>query len=503
MVAFDWQDQLATFGDDSASYLALAHYFAGASGSSIVAEWAPYQAHFPPLFPLLLAWTGAMRDLHIAFALVAVFGAAGVALFYRFAAGELGERAGLAAALLFLLAPTAWISLKGVLSESLSLTLCMASLLVHSRLSARSRPLAWLAFGALLACVALTRAIGIVLVAAYVLWLLRRLVTEKRKPWPGELLAALPVMVLLASWYALRPLPPVDSYRVAASWVVGSWLQNPAGTLLGASRTFLDGWIRSFMADHDVSDAARIVYGALLAVAIAGASWRAWRGRLDAVFLVLYLAVVFAWPFSADTTRRLLYPVIPLAILCIVDLVLGVLDRAAWSGRRRTLAVAAVTALPMALGAPALAMIAQRSLDTRPVIEGCPQTHREIADYFWTVNYEDAEKLAVLEVTVLCGLQSLERVTPAASTIGWTRPEYVALLGRRRAQPYYNRASRAQLEADMARVKADYVIVTQINKTDLEGNAGPAPALESIAGEPVFQLSDGIFALYRWPAAAR
>jgi hypothetical protein len=355
----------------------------------------------------------------------------------------------------------------------------------------------------LLACAALTRAIGIVLFAAYLLWLLRRLMTEKRKPWPRELLPGLAVIVLLASWYALRPHPPVDSYGVAASWVVGSWLQSPADALLRASRTFLDGWIRSFMADHDVSRAARIVYAALLIVAIAGAAWRAWRGRLDAVFAVVYLAVVFAWPFSADTTRRLLYPVIPLAILCIVELVLGMLDGAAWSGRRRALAIAAATALPTALVVPALAMIAQRSLDTRPVIEGCPQRHREIADYFWAVDFEDAEKLAVLEVTVLCGLQSLERVTPPASTISWTRPEYVALLGHRRAQPYFNRASRAQFADHMAEVKADYVIVTQINKTDLQGNAGPAPALESIAAEPVFQLSDGIFALYRWPAATR
>jgi len=198
MVAFNWQDRLATFGDDSASYLALAHYFAGSAGSAVVAEWAPWQAHFPPLFPLLLAWSGALRDLHVAFAIVALCGAAAVVLFQRLAANELGEGAGWAAALLFLLAPTAWISLKGVLSESLFLALCMASLLVHSRLCrARRDALEWLGYGILLACAALTRAIGIVLIASYLLWLLRQLAIEKRRPSPRELLPVVPVIVLL------------------------------------------------------------------------------------------------------------------------------------------------------------------------------------------------------------------------------------------------------------------------------------------------------------------
>lgn len=497
--AFTWQDGLATFGDDSASYLTLAHWLAGSAGSPIVAEWAPYHTNFPPLFPLVLAWSGSLRDLHIAFGLVAVFGAAGTVLFYRFAATQVGERAALASTALFLLAPTAWISLKGVLSESLFLALCMASLLLQAtRLATRrAGSLEWLAFGLLLACAALTRAVGIVLVVAYAAGLLWRLAIEHEKPAARELLPVLPVIVLLGLWYGLRPQPPVDSYRIAASWVIGSWLQSPADTLVGASKVFIDGWIRSFMADHDVPPVTRAVYSVLGVVAIGGALLRARRGHLDGRFAVLYLAVVFAWPFSADTTRRLLYPVIPLAILCIVDVVRTVLDGARWSGRRRALAATATAALPVLLSVPAVAMIVQRSLDTRPVIEGCPQRHRDISDYFGTVSLEEAEKLAVLEVTVLCGLQTLERVTPPASTILWTRPEYVALLGHRRAQAYYKRWSAAELADHLARASVPYVVVTQIDKTDLEGRAGPASALESIETEPVFTLSDGIFALYR------
>ena len=48
---FTWQSELATFGDDSASYLTLAHFFSP-SGSAIVSQWAGYHSNFPPLLPL-------------------------------------------------------------------------------------------------------------------------------------------------------------------------------------------------------------------------------------------------------------------------------------------------------------------------------------------------------------------------------------------------------------------------------------------------------------------
>src|SRR5258705_2239689 len=81
---FTWQSQLATFGDDSASYLTLANYFSP-SGSAIVSQWAGYHSNFPPLFPLLLALTGGAQDLHMAYALVAASAALCTAVFYRYA----------------------------------------------------------------------------------------------------------------------------------------------------------------------------------------------------------------------------------------------------------------------------------------------------------------------------------------------------------------------------------------------------------------------------------
>src|SRR5829696_8739277 len=136
-IAFAWQDELATFADDSASYLTLAHYFAGTN--DFAAEWAGYHSNFPPLFPLVLALSGGVTNLHVAYVGVALCAAGGIALFYRHAAAEMGERGGLVAALLFLCTATAWVSLKGVLSEPLYLLMSMAALRYHdSRIAPHS-----------------------------------------------------------------------------------------------------------------------------------------------------------------------------------------------------------------------------------------------------------------------------------------------------------------------------------------------------------------------------
>jgi hypothetical protein len=496
-VAFAWQGQIASFADDSASYLTLAHYFSP-SGSPIVSEWAGYHSNFPPLLPLLLAFTGGVHNLHIAYALVAMFAAAGAALFYRYAALDLGERGGLLAAVLFLLTTTAWITLKGVLSETLYLFALMASLVYYeTRIRGREpRTYEWFLFGLLLACAALSRAIGILLLAAYVLHLLVRAWKDRRlvaRAW----LPAVVVLVLAGLWYALRPKAPVDMYGMAAQWVAGWWMADPFEMGRGATTLIFSGWIRSFMADHDVTLGAKIVFGAVGLLALAEAIERAWRNRLDGWFVLLTLDVIFVWTFTPETTRRLLYPLVPLMILFAISLVRRLLARSPLHDRRRLLAVSAIVALPVLLVLPALWIMANKSFDHRPVIAGCPQQYREIAPYYSTLNLEEAEKLAVLEVSILCGLQMVDKVTPPNAVLMWSRPEYVTLLGHRRTVPMYYRWTPAEMRAAIARDKVDYVVVTAIFKNDIEGGSARHLAdmkLEEYT-QPAYALSSGIFSL--------
>jgi hypothetical protein len=269
-------------------------------------------------------------------------------------------------------------------------------------------------------------------------------------------------------------------------------MDDPGQAFLRASSFFVDGWTRSFLADSNVSLTSKAVFALVGVLAICGVLMRLRRNRLDAWYLGITLDVVFAWVFSGETTRRLLYPIIPLLILCAAIPVLAMVSRL--GARSRLIALTAVTALPVLLCLPALSMIWERSRDDRAVIAGCPQTYREIGDYYWTRDIEDAQKLAVLEVTMLCGLQSLDKVTPPGSVVMWVRPEYVALLGRRAAAAYYYGWTPDDLAREVRKSNVSYFVTTLLDKTDLAGNVRQPTSANGMAiSDPVFTLSDGIF----------
>ena len=112
-----WQSTLATLSDDSVSYLVIARWFAG-SADAFLAPWLGWHSHFPPFFPAVLAVTGGSEDYLVAHAVVAAFAAASLFLVARYAAIRLeNDWGGFWVAVAFLLLPTAWVSVKGILSE--------------------------------------------------------------------------------------------------------------------------------------------------------------------------------------------------------------------------------------------------------------------------------------------------------------------------------------------------------------------------------------------------
>src|SRR4029077_19291978 len=124
---------------------------------------------FPPLFPLILAVTGAYAHLEAAHAIVAAFAVAALVLFYRYATLRLASvPAALGVAALFVLTPAAWMHIHGILSEPLFLTASLGALLFHERYLV-DKPACdreWLVFGLLVALACLARLVGVALVAA-------------------------------------------------------------------------------------------------------------------------------------------------------------------------------------------------------------------------------------------------------------------------------------------------------------------------------------------------
>lgn len=70
---FVWQPSLASFADDSVSYLVMAQVFSPwQPAAQPVAEAFVREAFYPPLFPMVLALAGAAHDMAFAHAITAL-----------------------------------------------------------------------------------------------------------------------------------------------------------------------------------------------------------------------------------------------------------------------------------------------------------------------------------------------------------------------------------------------------------------------------------------------
>ena len=505
--AFAWQPVLASVGDDSVSYIAMARWLDGSAGP-LLSPWLGWHSHFPPLFPALLALTGGAHDFLVAHLIVAAFAVAALPLVARFAALRLAsDWAGFCLAAAFLALPTAWLSAKGVLSETLYLFVSFAALLAHERWIAPGGATArrYAAFGVLLALAYAARAAGIVLLAAFVVHELLGYARARRMP-RGAWLAIVPTVLLVAAWALLRPGGHMYGETVRA--LAGAWWSDPVSTLRIAGERVAAGWIASFVAEGTVDGGVRAGLYAAGRLSVAGTVRAAMRNRIDGWYGLLMLGVLLAWIFGVENMRRLLYPIVPLALLHAAQAVVALVARTRVAHPRAV--AAGVCAVPIVVCIPALALVAQKAADDTPLVEAGRYRARDISDYYRLISVADARALAAKHANTLAGLEALREVTPAGARILWMRPEYVAVLGQRTGVPSYYAWDAQVLARHVRDDHVDYLVVAGISKSDLAVRAGSAAAVLEQASaytQPVFALANPFtrqdeFVLLRVDAAA-
>ena len=205
------QPTLATFADDSVSYLVMAQVFSPwQAASSPVAAAFSLEAIYPPLFPLLLALAGAAHHVAWAHALTALLVAGWIPLVYALGVRWLEDRrAAAACALCMALLPALWVHARGILSEPLFGLFLLASLYAIDAAEGGRKALGAIAL--LMAAMALTRTAALPLAAAYGLWAL----TRRGQSVADRARAASPAIAAVAAygvWVALRPAATVDGY---------------------------------------------------------------------------------------------------------------------------------------------------------------------------------------------------------------------------------------------------------------------------------------------------
>ena len=417
--AFVRQPGLGTFADDSVSYLVLAQAMSPwQPASQAVAEAVSREAFYPPLYPLLLALSGAAHDIALAHVLAAFLVAACLPLAY--ALGRRWLESGWAAALATLamaLLPALWINARGILSEPLYGLLLLATLLALES----ERRKSWL-LALLMAAMVLTRTAGLVIVAFYAAWALSR----PGRLIPVKLHAAMPALVALlayAAWMLIRPVGAPDDYLrlVAERSQSLAGLDSLAASLMRQANAVAQAWIGSLLLFWVEGRPLRVALaGAAGVLCLAGVILRLRAGKPDGWIMAGYLATFLAWPFY-DQMGRFLFPALPVFIL-YAFYAAGAGLRAL--GRPPMLAHGLLALLIVSVAAPALAFIHQRARAEGRVAQ--------IIDWYRTPDLEAARARAQVQLELFSDMEAIRSLTPAGARIAWVVPSYLALLAERR-----------------------------------------------------------------------
>jgi hypothetical protein len=437
-LAFAWvcanfvlQPGLATFADDSVSYLVMAQVFSPwHAASPAVAEAFVREAFYPPLFPAILAIADASHDIARAHVLTALLLAACLPLTYalgrRWLPGPRGPWSALAAVAVLASLPSLWVHAKGILSEPLfALLMLGACLALETKNEARRR---WILAG-LLAALALTRTVGLLVAVGYALWALACAGPGLRR----RAIAALPAAAAVAAyvlWILVRPKGTSDDYvrivieRADAIVSSGSPLAAFGASLLRQGRSMAEAWAGAFLVYWVRGDPTRLVLAWVIGAFAAGGLVRRFvLCKADAWMAAAYLATFLLWPFF-DQMTRFLFPLLPLLVLYAFWAAGTLAQRLRQPGAA---AHGLVALFALSLTAPALVFLHQRAKIDGPA--------RDIIDWYRVPGLDDARRRAQVQLDLMADMEAIRSITGPQDRVMWVAPSYLALLADRRGVP--------------------------------------------------------------------
>jgi len=314
LFSFTYGDRSVGFTSDDAVYLLLAdRYSPWINPDSPVPAFVSLQSHFPPLYPLALGLLGAgsgnpayAAAINTGFLLLAIIVAG------QWARRETGSDTAFAAMVITLsVLPGTLIFAQELWSEFLFMifTYGVFALAVPARPLRRE----WTAMALLAALAALSRATGIVLIAAVCTALIRH------RPRQAPVYAAVCLLPLLP-WYVSKTFYQENTgYQDIFFTALNNLpLIDPVDFLAGKIRVLLDStlWLFSSVESgvlHQGYSTIIILIG--LVFSFAGFLIRLRHMKVDAFFLLLYMPVMLIWPYDdVYFVSRFLYPLIPLLL---------------------------------------------------------------------------------------------------------------------------------------------------------------------------------------------
>lgn len=425
---------LPSFYDDSVDYLIMARDWTPWCESSSAIREAALREHYPPLFPLLLASSGAACDLGQAHRLVTLCFLVALGAVYRLALDRLSSRLlAFLVSLCFLLSPAVWINLPGILSENLYLALSLSALLLALRQEAES-PRTWtgsLGLALLIAGVVLTRAIGITLLLAYGASLAIELWRGPRRPWLPRLLPLLLPLAALGLWRLLAPAGEGQLYSQDLWAIVQRLLQGEIRAVVEGQLIALhDAWFTSFLFYWTAHTEPRylmvLVFGLL---ALGGVAWRLVGNHLDGWYGLFYLSLLLVWPYPGQFPR-FLYGLLP--VLMLQGLLAADIWSRHWRHRFRDHFRPGLILLLIVAVLPTLGFLVGRAGYDREA-EG--QRLAGIAEFYRLPDLAKAVRVARESLFLIDAMKDIRHATSPQARLYWQEPNYLNLLADRRGVP--------------------------------------------------------------------
>ncbi len=316
----NWSSELPILDGDHAYLLLMTDWLSPFADSNSGFSPPPVIWNYsPPLYPLLLGLAGGSSShIQIAHAITITFLMLALMSYVLWARHETNSSTlSLALAVVFALLPVTFFQSFGILTENLYLLLSLLAIGLAAKTDISLTRLYIVAF--VVALAALTRMVGITLILAFAI----HVFLCRRDQWIRlSLISAAPLLL----WSALKR---SSDDQTGYIWILSNILETKSlanflsSQLLAQAQGLWAGWIISF--DHDPSLNTMIVGSVIGALCLAGSFYRAYLKKFDAIYLLLYFALLLIWPFTqaADTSRFLFvaFPILLLHGLKLVQLI--------------------------------------------------------------------------------------------------------------------------------------------------------------------------------------
>jgi hypothetical protein len=437
-LAWSGTAQMGKFASDGPNYLMMARHFAHPLARDVSAQVAA-ASRFPPLYPLILAWSGAAEDLRLVHAVTTAAFLLALVVLYAWLRGRgIDPTRAAIAVLLSAALPQSWLLGLMVQSEYLYLFWSLLALTLlcacddarghvrHERPGGEirrelpgggSRHEFLYAAALAVAAAALTRAIGVALLVPLML-------VAWRAP-PRRAAAALAIgLAPVAVWHLLHHAP--DGY---ASQLLDIYQRAPLPVVLLAQlRRELPALQSGFLENFGGVAALAPALVVLEAACLAAAAWRVVQRRPDAAYLAAYAAILLIWPFPEEA-GRFLWVIVPV-LAAQPMLALAEWTRPA-GGRLAAGVSAAIGALVLAGAVPCLARAAERM--EAAAHSPLPDARGYVAWY--QPDFDRARIEVRAEMVIVEDLRQLAPLIPMTDCVLAVRPELVSFYAGRRGMP--------------------------------------------------------------------